>query len=74
MEKKELEDIYNEFLDYANNKAEQSEFQNLLLIELSLKAKLKHFDEYKNDTKWQQTLEEDKQSLIRRGYINHGNN
>ena len=40
MEKKELEDIYNEFLDYANNKAEQHEFIAMLQIDMTLTKQL----------------------------------
>lgn len=69
MEKKELEDIYNEFLDYANNRAEQYEFIAMMQIDITLKSQLKHFDEMKDNPEWQKLLEKNKKYLIKCGYI-----
>lgn len=68
MEKKELEDIYNEFLDYAN-RSEQHEFIAMLKIEMTLKSQLEHFDEMKDNPEWQKLLEKNKKYLIKCGYI-----
>lgn len=56
MEKKELEDIYNEFLDYAEH-SEQHEFIAMLKIDMTLKSQLEHFDEMKDNPEWQKLLE-----------------
>lgn len=69
MEKKELEDIYNEFSDYAKNRAQQHEFIEMLQIDMTLKRALKHFDEVKDDPEWHQILEKNKKYLIKCGYI-----
>lgn len=69
MEKKELEDIYNEFLDYANNRAEQFELMSMILIEMKLKKQLEKFDEMKDNPEWQKILEKNKKYLIKCGYI-----
>lgn len=69
MKKKELENIYNEFLDYANNKAEQHEFITMLQIDITLKKQLEKFDEMKDNPEWQKLLEKNKKYLIKCGYI-----
>lgn len=69
MEKKELEDIYNEFLDYANNRAEQHEFIAMLQIDMTLKRQLEKFDEMKDNPEWHELLEKNKTYLIKCGYI-----
>ena len=69
MEKKELEDIYNEFLDYASNKAEQHEFITMLQIDMTLTKQLENFDELKDNSEWQKLLERNKKYLIKCGYI-----
>lgn len=69
MEKKELEDIYNEFLDYASNKAEQHEFITMLQIDMTLTKQLEVFDEMKDNSEWQKLLEKNKKYLIKCGYI-----
>ncbi len=69
MEKEELEDIYNEFLDYASNKAEQHEFITMLQIDMTLTKQLEVFDEMKDNSEWQKLLEKNKKYLIKCGYI-----
>lgn len=69
MEKEELEDIYNEFLDYASNKAEQHEFITMLQIDMTLTKQLEVFDEMKDNPEWQKLLERNKKYLIKCGYI-----